>query len=30
MEEFRRALFSIAEAIAKHNKILVLQNKDII
>ena len=30
MDEFRRALFLIAEAIAKHTKILVNQNKDII
>lgn len=30
MDEFRRALFLIAESIAKHTKILVNQNKDII
>lgn len=30
MDEFRRGLFLIAEAIAKHTKILVSQNKDII
>jgi hypothetical protein len=30
MDEFRRALFLIVEAMAKHNKILVSQNADII
>jgi hypothetical protein len=30
MDEFRRALFLIAEAIAKHNKILITNHKDII
>jgi hypothetical protein len=30
MDEFRRALFLIAEAIAKHSKILVSHNKEII
>lgn len=30
MDEFRRALFLIAEAIAKHSKVLVAQNKEII
>lgn len=30
MDEFRRALFLIAEAMAKHNKLLVSQNKEII
>jgi hypothetical protein len=30
MEEYRKALFLIAEAIAKHNKVLVSQNKEII
>lgn len=30
MEEFRRALFMIVEAIAKHNKILIANHKDII
>ena len=30
MDEFRRALFVIADIMAKHNKILISQNKDII
>jgi single-stranded DNA-specific DHH superfamily exonuclease len=30
MDEFRRALYLIAEAIAKHNKILITNHKDII
>ena len=30
MDEFRRALFLIVEAMAKHNKILISQNSDII
>lgn len=30
MDEFRRALFLVAESIAKHNKILVSQQKEII
>jgi hypothetical protein len=30
MDEFRRGLFMIAEGIAKHTKILVSQNKEIL
>lgn len=30
LDEFRRALFLVAESIAKHNKILISQQKDII
>lgn len=30
LDDFRRALFLLAESIAKNNKILVTQNKDII
>jgi len=30
MDEFRRALFLVAESMSKHSKILVAQNKDII
>lgn len=30
MDEYRRALFQVIESIAKHNKLLVQQYKDII
>ena len=30
LDEFRRSLFLLAESIAKHNKVLVTQNKEII
>lgn len=30
LDEFRRALFLVAESIAKHNKILISQHKEII